>query len=180
MPIKKTIVVLAKSIKHNQYCVAGKDINSKEWIRPVSDVNGAELSEQQSKCTNNDWQNKGKLPYNSKVLQKLEINFLQHAPLPNQPENYVVSEDIWQQKYQISEQDLQNYLDEPESLWGDGDRIEYSQIENSIIPIGQSLYLVKVQDGALYKNEDKRRVSFSYKRVVLTPLKYERQNNNQF
>jgi hypothetical protein len=129
MPIKKTIVVLAKSIKHKQYCVAGKDIISKEWISPVSDVNGAELSEQQSKCTNNQWQAQGKPPYNSKVLQKLEINFLQHAPLLNQPENHVVSEDIWQHKFNISEQDLEIYLDEPESLWGDGDSIEYSRLK---------------------------------------------------
>jgi hypothetical protein len=33
--------------------------------------------------------------------------------------------------------------------------------------IGQSLYLVKVQGGTLYKNEEnKRRVSFSYKEII--------------
>lgn len=46
MYMVKTIVVLAKSIKHGKYCVAGKDINSNEWVRPVLDRSGAELSEQ--------------------------------------------------------------------------------------------------------------------------------------
>jgi hypothetical protein len=162
--IKKTIVVLAKSIKHHAYCVAGKDISSNEWIRPVSNINGAELSEQQCKCTNDQWKGQGKSPYHSNVLKKIEIEFLQHAPLINQPENYVISDKVWQHKYNIKANELQNYLDEPETLWGDDARIDYSLIENNIISIQQSLYLVKVDNLTLYKNEnDKRRASFCYK-----------------
>jgi hypothetical protein len=164
MHIIKTIVVLAKSIKHGKYCVAGKDINSKEWIRPVSNINGAELSEKQCKCTNVQWQSQGKPPYNSGLLKKIEMKFLQHAPLPNQPENYIVSDADWQQKYKIEKHEIQNYLDEPNTIWGDNDRIDYSLIENNIVSIQQSLYLVKVDHLTLYKNEeDKRRASFCYK-----------------
>jgi hypothetical protein len=165
--IKKTIVVLAKSIKHQVYCVAGKDIKSNEWVRPVSNINGAELSEQQCKCTNDQWQKQGKSPYHSNVLKKIEIEFLQHAPLPNQPENYVVSDIVWQHKYNIKANEVQNYLDEPDTLWGSDDRIAYSLIENNTLSIQQSLYLVKVDDLRLYNEcingKDKRRASFCYK-----------------
>lgn len=162
--IKKTIVVLAKSIKHGKYCVAGKDINSNEWIRPVSNINGAELSEQQCKCTNDQWKGQGKSPYHSNVLKKIEIEFLQHAPLLNQPENYVVSDMVWQHKYNIKVHEIQSYLDNPETLWGDDSRISFTLIENNTVSIQQSLYLVKVDDLILYKNEDdKRRASFCYK-----------------
>jgi hypothetical protein len=164
MHIIKTMVVLAKSIKHGKYCVAGKDIDSNKWIRPVSDIHGSELSDQQCKCTNDNWVNQGKPPYKSKVLHKLEIKFLQHAPLPNQPENYIVSDEVWQQKYSIEKNQIQNHLDEPESLWGNDDRIDYSLIENNIVSISQSLYLVKIDVLELYKNEEnKRRASFIYK-----------------
>ena len=41
--IKKTIVILANSVKHGNHCVAGKCITSKSWARPVFDVSGGEL-----------------------------------------------------------------------------------------------------------------------------------------
>jgi len=159
MTIRKTIVVLAKSLKHRNYCVAGKDINSKEWVRPVSDIYGAELSEQQCKCTNTKWQRDGNPPYSTKLLQKVEMNFKEHAPLPNQPENYVVKDDaVWKQQYQIKVNELATYINDPDSLWGDDDRIDYSLIESKFVHISQSLYLIKVDDLKLYKNEhDKRR-----------------------
>lgn len=167
MAITKTIVVLAKSIKHGKYCIAGKDIESKEWLRPVSDKNGAELSYEQSKCINNQWKLEGNPPYNSKILQKLEIKLLQHVPLMNQPENYLVSEDIWQHKYNIEKSEIKNYLDEPDTLWGEGDRVNYSLIQSNYIFIKQSLYLVKVDNLSLFINEDKkRRVSFRYRGIL--------------
>lgn len=168
MPFTKTIVVLAKSIKHGGHCVAGKDVNTGKWVRVVSDTNGAELSNQQCKCTNTQWQMNGNQPYNPKILQKLKINFSQVAPLINQPENHVVSENIvWQQEYRIDLSDLKNYLDNPISLWDEGSSINYHEIESGNILISQSLYLVQVTNLKLYSyidnyNKTKRRASFSY------------------
>lgn len=165
MCITKTIVILAKSIKHGRHCVAGKDINSKEWIRVVSDAKGSELSEQQSKCTNDNWEKEGKNPYNSGVLKKVEIIFSTHSPLIHQPENHVVlTNHVWQQKYKIEPHEIQNYLDNPKTLWGDNnDRVNYSLISNQAVVIQQSLYLIKVDDLHLYRTvEDKRRASFFY------------------
>jgi hypothetical protein len=38
------VFILANSIKHGGYCVAGKDINTKHWIRIVGDQQGSELT----------------------------------------------------------------------------------------------------------------------------------------
>jgi hypothetical protein len=35
--MKKDIVILAKSSKHSDFCIAGIDIETLEWIRPISD-----------------------------------------------------------------------------------------------------------------------------------------------
>ncbi|MFI3197843.1 MAG: hypothetical protein QX196_05920 [Methylococcaceae bacterium] len=164
--IKKTIVVLAKSIKHHGYCVAGKDLISKQWVRAVSDENGSALSKEQCKCTNDDWRRQEKPPYPSNLLKKIEIEFLQHAPLLNQPENYVVSDVVWLHKYNIKSNEVLNYLDNPETLWGEADRIAYSLIESNTVSIEQSLYLVKVNQLNLYVTPfNKRRASFIYKNV---------------
>lgn len=153
----KFIVVLANSLKHQQHCVAGKCVTTKEWIRPVADASGKELSHEQAKCAN---------PYgtfNAKPKQKVIIGLQAHAPLINQPENHIVDNSIWQQHFGIEDGELNNYLDRPVSLWGASDRVLYPQILNGSILISQSLYLVKVNHLKLYKNHyDKRRASFSY------------------
>jgi len=163
---KKTIVIFAKSIKKGGHCVAGKDTNSNEWVRIVSSSEGDELSKEQTKCTNSIWKNKGKQPYQSKCLQKIEIEFLNHAPLPNQPDNFVSSNNIWEQNFKIEKNQLINYLDRPESLWGDGDRVCFYDIQNNNVKILQSLYLVKVCQLNMYKNNFyKRRASFLYQGI---------------
>lgn len=154
---KWNIVVLANSIKHHAHCVAGKCVTTKEWIRPVSNANGAELTHEQAKCKNPH----GK--FKVKPKQKIEIGVSQHAPLINQPENYIVDNSIWQQRYRIEDNELHHYLDTPEDIWGPGDRVLFSDIQNGTIVVTQSLYLVQVQNLNLHKNQfDKRRASFHY------------------
>jgi len=156
----KTIVVLANSVKHHQHCVAGKCIVTKKWLRPVADAKGRELSHTQAKCKN---------PYgkfNVKPKQKIIIGLGSHAPLPNQPENYIVDNSVWQQNYGINDNELKKYLDMPDNLWGEGDRVSYPMITHGPITINQSLYLIKVYNLHLYKNQrNKRRASFDYNNI---------------
>ena len=156
--MKKVIVVFANSVKHGKHCVAGKDVRTGNWIRPVSDLTGAELNDDQCKCTN---------PYGKymvKPLQKVEIEVVAHSPLPNQPENYLVGSSEWTQQYKIEPSEVVNYLDNPETLWGVGNSIALSDIENTTVQILQSLYLVKVNNLTLYTTpHNKRRANFSYR-----------------
>jgi hypothetical protein len=151
------IIVLANSVKHGQHCVAGKCINTGNWIRPVSNANGAELSHEQAKYQN---------PYGTfgvKPLQKIRMGFTQYVPLPHQPENHLIDGNLWQQNYSINEADLVAHLDTPDNLWGQGNRVQHSQITMGLYNIDQSLYLVQVDNLNLYTNDDgKRRASFDY------------------
>lgn len=151
-----TIVIFANSVKNGKNCVAGKVVNSHKWIRPVSNKNGSALSDQQ--CLYGNPQKRLKV----KPLQKIEMNLSQHVPLINQPENHLILDQIWQQRSKIEENEISNYLDTPESLWGKGNKVIYAQIENRTIDIAQSLYLIQASNLKLSKIDGKRRATFSY------------------
>jgi len=159
--IQKTVVILANSIKHHQHCVAGKCIETKQWIRPVSTMEGAELSHNQSLYHNQY----GK--FIVKPMQKIEMYFHSVAPLVNQPENHLINEQQWQQKYKLKDHELPLYLDHPENIWGESDRVSYAEIVQNHITITQSLYLIQVENLRLYVNQyEKRRANFLYNSVA--------------
>lgn len=156
----RIIVIFANSLKNHGRCVAGKDFKTLEWIRPVATKEGAALSTQQASYRN---------PYGlfvTKNLQKIRMEFESAAPLPNQPENWLISKSEWTQDYTISLNNLSGYLDHPESLWGVGDHVSYESIKNKTIPIHNSLSLVEVVSLNLYNNNlGKRRASFLYNSI---------------
>lgn len=155
--IQKTIVVLANSVKHHQHCVAGKCVSTGQWIRPVSSAAGGELTRSQVTYRNIHGL------YTVKPKQKIEMFFSSAVPLINQPENHLISDQRWQQRYTIRDDELSSYLDHPDDLWGESDRVSYSDILQRRIVISQSLYLVKVDKLELYKNKyGKRRANFNY------------------
>lgn len=162
--MKQEIVVLANSLKHANRCVAGKTIYTKEWIRPVSNANGDAISVANTAVLNNRTNKKWPL----KLLQKTEITFSCHAPRINhQPENFVISNDPWIDKYKIAHNELKYYLDYPENLWGLGNSIPYLNAEQGCLQqINASLYLIEVQNLRLYTNQFngaiRRRAAFTY------------------
>jgi hypothetical protein len=171
--MKKTIVILANSVKNNQHCIAGKDIITKKWVRPVSDAEGSELSHNQAKCQNPH----GLFPIN--LLQKIEIEFSQEAPLINQPENIIITDEVWLQRYKLEWNDLNSFLDNPVILWnnesnsgiGENDRVDYHQISMNNIKIEQSLYLIRTDDAKVIvttniENRKRIRVSFMYNKTT--------------
>ena len=158
--MSEIIVIFANSVKHGKHCVAGKIVNSQQWVRPVFTSNGAELSNTQCLYENPHGR------FKVKPLQKIEMSFTHHTPLINQPENYVISNQIWQQRYRIEEAEIVNYLDVPETLWGTSNRVGYAQITSNLLKIEQSLYLVKVDNLQLTKTGDgKRRAIFNYANI---------------
>lgn len=153
-----TMVVLANSIKKGHRCVAGKCLETNEWIRPVSTPQGAELTKQQASARN---------PYGVypvKALQKVNMSFSGAVPLVNQPENRLIDGAEWQQCYTISENQLGQFLDYPNDLWGRGDRVGYRELQNRAKSVEQSLYLVQVENLMLYYADSgtKRRATFTY------------------
>lgn len=154
--MKTTIVILANSVKHGAHCVAGKCIGTAQWVRPVSTPDGGALSNDQIKYENVHG------TFFVKPLQNIEMTFSRAVPLINQPENFLITEDRWQQKFSTLLSNLASYVDTPYSLWGSGDRVAFSDIESGQIIINQSLFLVNVSQLNLYKNGTHRRAKFVY------------------
>ncbi|WP_192021465.1 dual OB domain-containing protein [Shewanella sp. WPAGA9] len=177
-PTPCTLVVLANSVKHGQCCVAGKRLDTKEWVRPVANASGAELTCQQASAMN---------PYGVykvKPLQKVQMGFENAVPLKNQPENHLINREQWVQQYNIAPAELNQFLDTPASLWGCGDRVSYQSIMHEHVVIEESLQLVKVDQLMLYvDSNDKRRASFLYNGIqydlAATDPNFDTHVNNQ-
>ncbi|PRI17396.1 dual OB domain-containing protein [Pectobacterium versatile] len=152
------LIIFANSIKHGACCVAAKTKDGK-WARLVADKNGKELTKEQASIEN---------PYGTfpvKPLQKVLVNLIEHAPLLNQPENYINDASTqWIQNYNLDFDKIANYLDSPTILWGDNkDRISYKEIQDGNIIITASLFLIMATKAMAYTTQfGKRRLSFTY------------------
>ncbi len=156
--MEKTILILANSVKHGKHCIAGKDLETRKWIRPVATAQGNELKFKQIQYSRNNSYSE------SKPLDVVRITFLQECPLQHQPENMLISNDTWENTdpYQFK-MIPDDFLDFPETIWGKGKSIQNEDIEKKRIKIDQSLFLVKVSNLKLYNNSyHKRRASFKF------------------
>jgi hypothetical protein len=162
--LTRTMVVLADSFKHGEHCIAGKCLTTRQWIRPVSTPQGGQISSQQARSRN---------PYGVypvKPLQKIRMAFADVVPLINQPENHLIAQSEWQQNYTMSAKDLKDFLDHPQSLWGQGNRVSFNDIRNGAIHVEQSLFLIQTEGLVLHttldsKGKCKRRASFTYNHI---------------
>jgi hypothetical protein len=78
----KEIIILAKSAKHGEYCIAGVDIKTGEWIRPVSNNMAKEGSVPLIDITYVDGNQ-------VQIFDIVKIKLLKHKPTISQPENYL-------------------------------------------------------------------------------------------
>lgn len=86
--IQKEIIILAKSSKHSEYCIAGIDTTTGEWIRPVSDNTSSEGAVPLEQITYEDGTE-------LQILDKVFIQFIGPAPTKSQPENYLYDPDYY-------------------------------------------------------------------------------------
>ncbi len=177
----KTLIIFAKSIKYGDFCVAGKCTQTGEWVRPVSNENGGAISNNHARATNENWSRKGKSPYPIRLLYRVTMDFVKPVPYLHQQENWLNNPNIvWQHNYSININELNAYLDRPNDLWGNNDRIS-----NSIIgDIKNSLYLIYVTNLYLYINQfDKNRARFLYNNInydfAVTDPNFSNLINNQ-
>lgn len=176
-----TLIIFAKSVKHGGFCVAGKCVDTGQWIRPVSDENGGAIIENQAVATNPNWLQQGKNPYPIRLLHRITMNFIRHVPLLHQQENWLNDfNTVWQHNYSISINELNAYLDRPNDLWGNNDRITNIMIEN----VRNSLYLIYVTNLYLYINQfNRHRARFFYNNInydfAVTDPNFSNLINNQ-
>lgn len=78
---------MAISNKHSNYCIAGIDINNREWVRPVSSLTHIERAVPREDAT---YENGEEV----QVLDIVRIHFIQPLPTKAQPENELYSDNI--------------------------------------------------------------------------------------
>jgi hypothetical protein len=135
--VEKQIIILAMSEKYHNYCVAGIDINTGEWIRPVSE----------------DESTYGSIPIDisyidgikPKILDIAKIHFKSYNPSFNQKENYIYDPSKkWVKIGSKSRIDLSSYVHNDELLFYNNDKKVSQEEINSIVENKRySLVLIK-------------------------------------
>jgi hypothetical protein len=165
--LTKTIICLAASRKPGGRCIAGKEIDTYIWIRPVCDGEKDAVSNQVS-CYSNG--------RSAEVLDIIEIPLIKSKPVQHQKENFLVdTHRKWKKKEIFPGDNLSILLDKPSNLWQDldssynglNDRIPEEKANNII----NSLYFIQVKckllvkiEGKDFNNPQKKvRCSFKYK-----------------
>lgn len=164
--MQRDIVILAASEKNGDYCVAGIDVDTGEWLRPYS----------HNKAT------KGAVPLDHityadgshvKLFDVVRIDFVENCRNPMQPENFFYNETArWVKtgKLTLDEIISKRGTDDRVKIFFNGDR---SVIERNLdlIQKRESLLLVKATDLKIVieqppevsNNKNKRyRLNFSY------------------
>jgi hypothetical protein len=126
MPYAKTIVCLANSFKPGGTCVAGKEKLANgvygDWIRPVSDRPGAELS--RSECANSNYGA-------PKLLDIIAVPLLKPVPHGHQTENHLIDATRRWIKWGVMPwASLAQICDRPASLWTNGGSTRSGGVNN--------------------------------------------------
>jgi hypothetical protein len=132
------LICLANSKKWNRRCFAGKTLNTKKWIRPISAANHGAIEE------NTMMMQIGRIP---ELLDIVRVPIQRCNPSPNQPENYIFGNVQWEFLGKFDKQELHSLIDNPQTLWTNSPYLncipaEYFETNN----IGQSLYLILVKN----------------------------------
>lgn len=164
---KIEIIILANSIKIGNRCIAGKDIKTGKWIRPVSEMSGGAISE--SKCAQ----------YN--LLDIVQIPFKELKPEAYQPENILINSMDWQVTGKYCTKEMDKLLDNPDGIWNFGDRQDRVTVDSFQSKKAESsLLLISPKNVRLivgnYNEKPNLKTSFTYMdknyTFGLTDIKY--------
>lgn len=190
----KTIVVLAKSYKNNNWCIAGRELikgaDNKymlhHWIRPTSSETHGAISSAQ--CTLDNGRE-------AQVLDIVKIPIDAHDPLPAQPENYRIGDNNWHYVQPFPPNYVKACSEKPNDIWMESEENSDWVSPASEKHITQSLYLVKPEQFIVtlthefdeYKQEFKKAVKASfnydgkaYKGLSITDPKVRRMLKNRY
>lgn len=153
--MKKIIILMTKSFKRNNYCVAGIDRETGDWIRFVSDdVNseGAVLCEDVRYIDGTE----------ADVLDIVEVDLIKPVPTPAQSENWLYNRKVkWKKCGTATIQQVIAFrgLDDcGKNIFGNTDRKISRQNAN-----GKSLALIKADSPYIVvKTFEKKKVDFCF------------------
>lgn len=150
MPRRVELLCLANSDKHGNRCIAGLDLDTGNWIRPVSDSDDGRLLPHQYLTRDR---------HDPDPLETIEFTLIESDPKPHQPENWIIGnrsprfcdDDVDDCKAQV----LVSNIHSKPHLFGDKKtKIEYSNIIES--PINSSLELIRPESPQFRIRETER------------------------
>ncbi len=100
------IICLACSRKMGGKCIAGKTLNKKRWIRPVNEK--GPLEDYQIRYSD------GELP---KLLDIIKITIVKSCPNKYQPENYLISDEVWEKIGEYEKINLDKLCDDYSTIF---------------------------------------------------------------
>jgi hypothetical protein len=185
MPTKKTILVLARSVKIGGYCLAGREVGetNDEWVTKPNWIRPLTRRTTKGKVTgeffHGDLQSggKSKMP---EPLDIVDIELDQPAEQDGQPEDWFIAKGgKWEARESFADtKELKIFLETPQDLWLEkairSDRVSHAHLMKYPAP---SLYLIQPDNKALSiyieqvrkfdgsGTKKKRRCSFSYNGV---------------
>ncbi|MBM3861628.1 MAG: hypothetical protein FJ395_18550 [Verrucomicrobia bacterium] len=144
--MKKTIAVLANSVKRSGRCLAGKEMvwdgrawKAGQWIRPVSTTQGGEVSVAQMVSA---------LGREPSLLELVEMPIDSAVPLPDQPENWLIEPSLpWRRVGTLDWLQAAALVDRPRQVWDEGQgwrRVTQGYVPRMSQPA--SLYLIKPEE----------------------------------
>ncbi len=144
--MKRKIICLANSRKYYGRCIAGKEVNGLDWIRPISSRDNEELLLSHIKYSNGA---------EVGLLDIIELDLTKRKPAQYQPENWLINEKVkWEKSGFFEVNKLDKICDNPKTLWlvdKSNDRVPEDYWKNN--QIKSSLYLIKPSSFYL-KRED--------------------------
>lgn len=146
---------MAKSSKHGEFCIAGIDTKTGEWIRPISDNSANEGSVPKEDILLEDGTE-------LQIMDKVKIEFVTHSPTLSQPENYVYDQQYYWEKTGESTIDevidLRGYDDVDEIFYNSGKDVKESEVNG-----GPSLLLLRVKNPHIFlKTFEAKKVQLNF------------------
>ena len=164
MTYTKRLIILAKSIKHQRFCIAGKDYETHDWIRPVKNL----------PFTHEECRNFSGSRRSIQVFDFVEMTFIERSPKNYQPENEIVDMNVeWRLIGHFTIENLNSLVDSYDVL----ELIQDNVFDSDILPslnLQNSLQLIRISEennAQIYYKQDfsgayyKPRLLFNYKEL---------------
>lgn len=185
----RDIVILANSRRHNGHCIAGKDINTDEWIRPINILGRGQTRIDQAAFLDSDFLKLVGDPVGPRLLDCVRIGFGKKCGNYCQPENQYIDGNPWEKLQSFSHTRIPGLIDGPSTRFIGKDD-QYSDYipssEIKIRPLKHSLNFIRITRNFNYteiihtisfRGNPQHRLKFEYEskvyNLVITDYAYE-------
>lgn len=139
----RKIVILANSRKHSGSCIAGIDLKSGKWVRPIN--NPIRKRSDPTAFKDADFIKLCGDSFGPQLLDCYSIKFSKRIPSINQPENELIEREEWRFSQRLPLKYLENLISPDPCEWMYNPK-SISKIEMESNPVSSSLTLLHLNE----------------------------------